>query len=106
MIERRAGELTTYDTRAEANEKVNRAMRYKQIIEALQTLEAGTAAEIAHLLYKAQLIPTPERNYTAPRLTELMHNGVVEPVGKTQCKYTGRTVTVYKLRDKQATIFD
>ena len=33
MIEvRRAGEIPTFDTRAEANEKVDRKKRYRQII--------------------------------------------------------------------------
>jgi hypothetical protein len=105
MIERKAGELTTYDTRAEAHESVNKAKRYKEIIDVLQGKEL-TAKEIAYLLYHKKLILTPERNYTAPRLTELMQKGVVEPIGKKKCAWTGKTVAVYRLREQQATIFN
>ena len=105
MIEpRRAGELTTFDTRAAANEEVDRSKRYQEIIDVLQGKEL-TAKEIAHILWGKKLIPTPERNFTAPRLTELSQRGIVEPIGKKKCAWTGRTVAVYKLRDQQATIF-
>ena len=33
MIERRPGEITTLETRAAANEEVDRNLRYKQILE-------------------------------------------------------------------------
>lgn len=105
MIEpRRVGKLTTFDTRAAANEEVDRSKRYREIIDVLQGKEL-TAKEIAHILWHKKLIPTPERNFTAPRLTELSQRGIVEPIGKKKCAWTGRTVAVYKLRDQQATIF-
>ena len=99
MIElRRAGELPTFDTRAQANEEVDRQKRYTQIIEVLQTNEYGyTAKEIAYMLWHKKLIPTPERNFTAPRLTELTRRGIVEPIGKKKCAWTGRMVAVYRL---------
>lgn len=43
------------------------------------------------------LFPVPERNYTAPRLTELEKMGYVEETGKKKCEYTGKAVTVYKI---------
>jgi hypothetical protein len=43
-------------------------------------------------------IPTSERNFTAPRVTEMSKTGLVEPIGKKKCKYTGRTVAVYTVR--------
>lgn len=46
------------------------------------------------------LIPTSERNYSAPRLSEMCEKGITEPVGKTKCWYTGRTVTVYDLVER------
>lgn len=46
-------------------------------------------------------IPTSERNYASPRLTEMCRMGMVEPVGKTRCTYTGKTVTVYDLREDE-----
>ena len=106
MIEkRRAGELPTFDTRAAANEEVDRAKRYREIIDVLQGKEL-TAKEIAYILWHKKLIPTPERNFTAPRLTELTYKGIVEPIGKKKCAWTGRAVAVYRLREQQATIFD
>lgn len=99
MQERMAGEMTTLDTRGEAHEKVDKKLRYSQIIECLLESRIGlTAKEIAVIMMKKGYIPTSERNFTAPRLTEMMEHGVVEPIGKTTCQYTGKTVTVYKLR--------
>ena len=100
MIKRRYGENTTLETRAESHEQVNKQLRYSQIIECLLESKIGlTAKEIAVLMAQKGQIPTSERNYTAPRLTEMMYAGIVEPIGKTTCQYTGHTVTVYKLRN-------
>ena len=97
---RRAGEMTTLDTRGEAHESVDKNKRYSQIIECLLECRVGlTAKEIAVLMMKKGYIPTSERNFTAPRLTEMSQHGVVEPVGKKVCQYTGKTVAVYALRD-------
>ena len=98
MEYRRAGESTTFDTRAEAHESVNKEVRYKQIIDCLTERPEQTAKEIANMLYLKGLIPTNERNFTAPRLTELSIKGVVEPIGKKKCEYTGKKVAVYSLR--------
>jgi len=106
MIERRPGEIPTLETRSEANETVDKKKRYKQIIEILQGGKEMTAKEIAVEMCKRGYIPTSERNFTAPRLTELSKNGVVEPVGKQRCTYTGKTVAVYKLRENQTDIYD
>lgn len=93
---RRSGEIPTFETRAEANETVNKQKRYDQIIEVLQGKEL-TAKEIAVEMQKKGYIPTSERNFTAPRLTELSQKGIVEPVGKKKCNYTHKTVAVYAL---------
>lgn len=98
MIERRCGEITTFDTRAEANESVDRSRRYAQIIECLNESPRMTAKEIAVRMMKKGYIPTSERNFVSPRLTELADSGVVEPVGKTKCIYTGKKVSVWSLR--------
>lgn len=106
MIEyRRAGDAVTPDTRGEANETVDKETRYKQILAVLQGKEL-TAKEIAVEMQRRGEIPTSERNFTAPRLTELSHNGIVEPVGKKKCQYTGKTVAVYAIREQQTNIFD
>lgn len=96
---RQAGEITTFETRGEAHEKVDKHKRYSQIIECLMECPEMTAKECAVMMMQKGYIPTSERNFTAPRLTEMSQNGVVEPIGKKVCKYTGKKVAVYALRD-------
>ena len=99
MIERRYGEIPTLETRYESNEKVDRQKRYSQIIEILQEGKQMTAKEIAVEMYNRGYVPTNERNFSSPRLTELMQKGIVEQVGKHVCKYTGKKVAVFCLRE-------
>lgn len=100
MIKRRFGEATTLETRAEAHEKVNKQKRYTQIVECLKEGTPLTAKEVAVMMFNKGYVPTQERNHSAPRLTELCEKGVVEPVGKKRCTYTGKTVTVYDLCER------
>lgn len=99
MTDRRPGELTTLETRSAAEEQVNKNLRYRQIIAILDIYGAKglTAKEIAVNMCANGDIPTSERNFTAPRLTELGRKGIVEPIGKKICSYTGRKVTVWGL---------
>lgn len=106
MEYRRYGEIPTLETRSLSNESVDKAKRYKQIIEILWGGKEMTAKEIAVEMCNRGYIPTSERNFTAPRLTELSRNGIVEPIGKQKCTYTGKTVAVYKLIEKQTNIYD
>lgn len=106
MEYRRAGEIPTLDTRAEANESADKSKRYKQIVQILYGGKEMTAKEIAVEMWNRGYIPTSERNFTAPRLTELTKKGIVEPCGKQRCTYTGKTVAVYKLRFEQTNIYD
>ena len=100
MIERRRpGEYTPYETRGESHGSVDKQRRYSQITECLLERPEQTAKEIAVMMHEKGYIPTTERNFTAPRLTEMSQNGVVEPIGKTKCKYTGKSVSVYALRN-------
>lgn len=96
---RQAGEMITLETRAESHEKVDRQKRYSQIIECLIEGHELTAKECAVMMMKKGYIPTSERNFVAPRLTEMGHAGVVEPIGKKLCAYTGKKVSVWALRD-------
>ena len=103
---RRAGEIVTLDTRGDAHESIDKNKRYSQIIDCLLTSSknngesiAMTAKEIAVMMCNKGYIPTSERNFTAPRLTEMSKMGIVEPVGKKICTYTGKKVAVYALRD-------
>lgn len=102
MEKRRAGEMTTLDTRGESHEKVNKIKRYSQIIECLRENAEMTAKEIAVRMYEKGYIPTTERNFTAPRLTEMSQLGIVEPIGKKICTWTKHKVTVYSLRESEA----
>ena len=73
-------------------------IRYEQILDRLKNREM-TAKEIAVELFDLGLIPSTERNYTAPRLTELTKLGFVKVVGKKKCKWTGKQVAVYKANE-------
>lgn len=107
MIKKIPGEIVTYTTRAESNETIDKTKRYKQIIEILKENNNGLSAkEIAVEMWNRGYIPIPERNYTSPRLTELSYRGVVEPIGKEKCIYTGKTVAVYALRQIQTNIYE
>lgn len=103
MEYRNNGEIPTLETRAEAEASVDKQKRYKQIIECLRetTMEGLTAKEVAVMMRLKGYIPTSERNYVSPRLTELSKTGLVEPIGKKKCEYTGRTVAVYSLTEGQ-----
>ena len=99
MIERRnPGEMTTLETRGESYETVDKQARYKQIIECLTEQPEQTAKEIAVMMQEKGYVPTSERNFTAPRISELMKKGKVEPIGKKICRWTGKKVSVYALR--------
>ena len=94
--ERRHKEISN-ETRKESNETVNKKVRYSQIIECLIHTSRLTAKECAVMMMQKGYIPTSERNFTAPRLTELENKGIVEVVGKTKCNYTHKMVSVYRL---------
>jgi hypothetical protein len=99
---RRAGEYTTLETRGEAHDKVDKRKRYSQILEVLQENGDLTAKECAVIMMQKGYIPTSERNFTAPRLTEMAQNGMVEPIGKRICAYSGKRVAVYAIRKEGA----
>ena len=99
MQERLIGEMTTLETRSEAEGKVDKKKRYSQILECLKENGNMTAKECAVIMMQKGYIPTSERNFTAPRLTEMSKIGIVEPIGKKVCTYTGKTVAVYAMRE-------
>lgn len=79
--------------------KPKRKKRYEEILDRLMT-GPKTAKEVAVELYDLKLIPSTERNYTAPRLTELEKMGYVKAIDKKKCKYTGKSVAVYERTEK------
>lgn len=93
--------MITYQTRQLSFEdiKPKRKMRYEQILDRLMT-GIKTAKEIAVELFDLELIPSTERNYTAPRLTELEKMGLVKVIDKKKCEYTGKKVAVYEITPK------
>jgi hypothetical protein len=97
MKERLPGEMTTLETRGEAHEEVDKNKRYKQILAILDGHEM-TAKEIANEMCIRGYVPTNERNYASPRLTELSVKGIVEPIGSKVCRWTGKRVAVYAIR--------
>lgn len=88
--------MTTYETRRESNEQVDRQKRYSQILQILKG-RTMTAKEVAVEMNRRGLTPTSERNFAAPRLTELVRDGLVKVVGKTVCEYTSKKVAQYRL---------
>jgi len=92
------------ETRLESYEQVSviADIRKKLILGVLGEFGELTAQEIAVALYNRGHIPSDERNFTAPRLTELRKEGKVEPVDKKLCVKTGRKVTVWAMCKRTA----
>ena len=100
MERRRLGQNITLETRAESEQTVKKQIRYQQIIGVLKDYPDGlTAKQISVHLLNRGFVPDSDRNHSAPRLTELSVKGIVEPIGKTTCQWTGKTVSVYALRE-------
>lgn len=98
MEKREYGQTTTLETRHDSHELVDKQKRYREIVECLTEIdEPMSAREISSLMCLKGYIPTDERNFVSPRLTELAEKGVVEPAGKKICKWTKRTVTAWRL---------
>ena len=91
--------MITFETRRESLESIDKNKRYKEILEVLGNNEM-TAKEIAVEMENRGYIPTSERNFVSPRLTEMSIDGRVEPTGKRKCTFTGRMVTTYRKTDK------
>lgn len=68
----------------------------KDLILTIMGNESLTARDIAYRLNYHDL------NAVKPRLTEMLHAGTIEAVGKTRDFITGRSVAVYRRRDDVA----
>lgn len=101
IIPRRPGEVVTNETRGESHDLVDKQKRYLQILECFEEAPQMTAREVAERLCGKGYVPTPERNYSAPRLNEMEGLGIVQVIGKTRCHTTGKMVAVYE-RVKEA----
>lgn len=99
-IAREVGENPLLETKVESEILVDKKKRYIQIIEILQASDNPMSAkEIAVEMKERGYIPSTERNFSAPRITEMLNKGVLDCVGKKVCKYTGKTVGVFKIRE-------
>jgi predicted ArsR family transcriptional regulator len=90
---------TTTETRRESHEaaKQGAAARRRVILEILAESGGMTAREVAGELHRRGHTPTDERNYAAPRLTELYKAGKIRTTGKKLCQQTGRNVAVWAI---------
>jgi hypothetical protein len=88
------------ETRRESYEtaKQDAAARRSVIHEILTEHGGMTAREVSGELHRRGITPTGERNYAAPRLTELYKDGKIEAAGKKLCPQTGRNVAVWAVR--------
>jgi hypothetical protein len=93
----------TKETRQLSFDDINKKKkaRYEQILEILSNKEM-TAKEVAVEMYKKGLTDSTDRNYSQPRLFELVQMNYVEVVGKKVCEYTKKKVAVYKRKIKEA----
>ena len=78
---------------------MDKVKRYRQIREILRENPQGlTAKEIAYIMcHIKHYTPTDERNFSAPRLTELEYKGEVQVIGKKTDPWTHKKVRVYQL---------
>lgn len=96
---RRCGTNPTLETRAEAYESVEKRKRYREIIEIMEDFDRPMSAkEIAVEMYRRGYTPTTERNFSHPRINELLQDGILDVIGKGKCMYTKKKVSFYVLR--------
>jgi len=88
----------TQATRLESLNEIKSSIptRQEECLSSLRKMGTGTASELAYDLYALGFTDSFQRNYTHPRLNELVKDGVVEIIGKEKCKFTGRKVAVYR----------
>ena len=90
---------TTKETRRRSYDAVlpKRAARCRLILETLGNREL-TASEITEELVAAGRIPYFNRNYVAPRLTELKEIGILTTVGRRKATRSDATEAVWARR--------
>ncbi len=92
----------TEETRRESYNAVLPTVKQRRGLVLALLRERGpmTAQEVADELHRRGVTPSAERNFAAPRLTELKDAGQVEATGKKICGKTGRSVTVWAAREE------
>lgn len=86
----------TSETRREGHESVLGKKTYRRnlILDILGDRQM-TVSEIVKALLDSGIINYYDRNFVAPRLTELADAGKVKVVGKRTCIMSGKNVAVY-----------
>ena len=89
---------TTRETRRDSYDEIRpkRAQRRQLILEILGGRQM-TASEITEELLRHHVIQYYDRNFVAPRLTELKSEGLVETVGRRMCRRTGKRVAIWAM---------
>lgn len=92
----------TEETRRESYNAILPSLTDRQaaILKILQECGNMTAQEVAIELHRRGITPSDERNFAAPRLTELADTGLVQSVGKKVCGRSGRNVAVWAAMKK------
>lgn len=75
--------------------KAKRNDRRNLILEVLGSRQM-TASELTEELLAKGYIKYYDRNFVAPRLTELKEAGIIQTVGKRLCTRTGKNVAIWK----------
>lgn len=98
--------MITRETRRKSFQEIKKSLPERQamILDALKDRPQSTARELALYLWKRGKIPSPERNYVHPRLTELVDDGLVRVVGKRICSVTGKMVAIYDLAEQKPAV--
>lgn len=91
----------TIETRRESYDaiKAKRSDRRNLILEILGSRQM-TASELTEELLAKGYIKYYDRNFVAPRLTELKEAGIVETVGKRLCKRTNKNVAIWARKEQ------
>ncbi len=89
-----------YEADYEIGITANKQKRKREILSVLKEFPDGlTAKEIAVLMCLKGYIPTTERNFTSPRLNEMLKDNIIIIKGRKVCKYTHKTVFIYAVGD-------
>lgn len=94
--------MSTLETRNQSYKEVleNLSARQDVVFKELQGFTQGsTAGELAVHMWDKNYFPLPERNNVHPRLNEMIKLNVVEVDGKRKCSVTGKTCSVYKIKE-------
>ena len=92
----------TLQTRREAYDAVAPKIKPRSLL-ILDTMgdRAMTVSEITDELLAEGIIPYYDRNFVAPRMTEMRDFGIVEAVGRRQGTRSSRTEAVWKRTERK-----